>query len=165
MKIFVSHSLAETENLAKEWLGGIGMSAKNSGVDSSSKKATVVALNGQLGSGKTTFVQAVARTLGVENTVTSPTFVIMKKYDLDANKVNESPAQKTVVTYKHLIHIDAYRLEDGVDLGALEFESIVADPGNLVLIEWADNVKSGLPADIKKIDFEYVSENERKISF
>ena len=172
MKNFVSHSLIETENLAKEWLGSIEVSVKNSGKPgkgSGSKKATVVALNGHLGSGKTTFVQAVARALGVNNIVTSPTFVIMKKYDLnddfDADKVNESAVKKVVRTYKHLIHIDAYRLEDGADLEALEFKNIIADPSNLVLIEWADNVKGGLPADIKKIDFEYVSENERKISF
>ena len=150
-KSTISHSLAETENLAKEWLGSIN-------ARESADKATIIALNGDLGSGKTTFVQAVARSLGVTGNVTSPTFVIMKKYKLASGGSNNGG-------FTQLIHIDAYRLEDGADLNALEFADIVADPGNLVLIEWANNVKSGLPADIEKIDFEYVGENERKISF
>ncbi len=147
MKNFVSHSLEETSAIASKWLAGVFAQA-------AADQAMVVALNGQLGSGKTTFVQSVARALGVDDAVTSPTFVIMKKHKLVGTS-----------HFKSLVHIDAYRLENGSDLGALEFEDIVADPGNLVLIEWAENVKSGLPADIEKIDFEYVSENERKISF
>ncbi|MEI6396573.1 MAG: tRNA (adenosine(37)-N6)-threonylcarbamoyltransferase complex ATPase subunit type 1 TsaE [Candidatus Taylorbacteria bacterium] len=151
MKSTTSHSLIETENLAKEWLSKIVAGANDA--------ATIVALNGQLGSGKTTFVQAVARELGIVANVTSPTFVIMKKYKLGGGK------SAGVTHFKTLIHIDAYRLESGDDLSALEFADITADPGNLILIEWADNVKGGLPADIEEIDFEYVSENERKISF
>jgi len=149
MKSVASHSLEETSALASQWLSKIVAGAN----DSANSGATIVALNGQLGSGKTTFVQAVARELGIAATVTSPTFVIMKKYKLNTTH------------FKTLIHIDAYRLESGDDLNALEFADIVADPGNLILIEWADNVKSGLPADIEEIDFEYVGENDRKISF
>ncbi len=152
----VSHSLIETENLAKQWLGDID----------TKEEAVVVALNGQLGSGKTTFVQAVARSLGVKENITSPTFVIMKKYSLwGKESINKHTDKISVGHFKNLIHIDAYRLESGDELKVLDFEEIVADPRNLVLIEWADNVKDGLPTNLKKIDFEYVSENERKISF
>ena len=149
MKNFVSKSLVETSRLAEQWLGGIAPRLGG---------ATVVALNGNLGSGKTTFVQSVARALGVEGNITSPTFVLMKRYELDG--VGQKGTQRF-----NLIHIDAYRLERGADLEALDFESITADKGNLVLIEWADNVKEGLSRDIKKISFEYVGENERSISF
>ena len=98
-------------------------------------------------------MQAVARALRIVANVTSPTFMIMKKYKTNA------------AHFKTLIHIDAYRLENGADLEALEFADIAADPSNLILMEWADNVKDGLPTNIEKIDFEYVSENERQSSF
>ena len=124
------------------------------------ESAVVVALNGQLGSGKTTFVQFVAKLLGVQGNITSPTFVVMKNYPLDVKKGDRKGGQ-----FRKLMHIDASRLEKGNDLAALEFEDIVADPGNIVLIEWAENVKEGLPKNIKKIDFEYINEKERKISF
>ncbi len=143
MKTIISHSPSETSTIAEQWIGNID----------ARDEAVVIALNGHLGSGKTTFVQAVARAFGVKDNITSPTFVLMKRYELSGQR------------FKNLIHIDAYRLESGADLDALELGNIVADPGNLVLIEWADNVKTGLPEDIKKIDFEYVGENERKITF
>jgi tRNA threonylcarbamoyladenosine biosynthesis protein TsaE len=156
-KPIISHSLAETSNLAEQWLGNLDTDAGNVGKNG---EAVVVALNGHLGSGKTTFVQAVARALGVGGYITSPTFVLMKKYDL-----GERGSLKKDARFKTLIHIDAYRLENGGDLEALEFEKLVANPENLILIEWADNVKDGLPENIKKIGFEYVSGNERQITF
>ncbi len=157
MKNFASHSLTETENLAKQWLDSLNAGDKN---NLNQGGAIVVALNGQLGSGKTTFVQFVAKLLGVQGNITSPTFVVMKNYPLDVKKGDRKGGQ-----FRKLVHIDAYRLEKGNDLAALEFEDIVADPGNLVLIEWAENVKEGLSKNIKKIDFEYINEKERKISF
>src|SRR5579863_8039915 len=68
------------------------------------KSATVVGLYGDLGAGKTTFVQAVAKELGISKAVSSPTFVIMKIYELSEKK------------WKYLIHIDAYRLEKSLEL-------------------------------------------------
>ncbi len=157
MKSVITKSPAETSTLAEQWVGNIDLHEGSAG---DSGEAVVVALNGHLGSGKTTFVQAVARALGVKDNITSPTFVLMKRYELK-NAIGRGGDAR----FKNLIHIDAYRLENGADLDALEFENIVADPGNLVLIEWAENVKAGLPENIQKIDFEYVGEMERKISF
>ncbi len=149
MKLIISRSLSETEKIAQEWL--VSLSAKKD-------EATIVALNGQLGSGKTTFTQAVAHALGITENITSPTFVLMKIYEI--------PATTDVTNkFKHLIHIDAYRLENGDQLSALNFEQIVSDPSNLVLIEWAENVKTGLPTNISQIDFDHIGENERKITF
>jgi len=101
--------------------------------------AMVVALSGELGAGKTTFVQAVARVLGVEETVTSPTFVIEKVYELDNQKWN------------HLIHIDAYRLESPHELEVLGWREIVAEPSNLILIEWPEMVAGLIPEDAVRI--------------
>ena len=112
--------------------------------------ATVVGLYGDLGSGKTAFTQAVAETLGVLYTVVSPTFVIEKIYELEFKK------------FTHLIHIDAYRLENSSELLHLGWQEIISDPGNLVIVEWPERVKDIMPEHIK-INFTHVSEEVRKI--
>jgi tRNA threonylcarbamoyladenosine biosynthesis protein TsaE len=115
-------------------------------------EATVVGLYGDLGAGKTTFTQAVAEALGVKETVVSPTFVIEKIYKLAGQK------------FRHLIHIDAYRLRGGEELKGIGWDEIVRDPGNVIMIEWADRVEDILPKNIIKISFRYVDENRREIS-
>ena len=142
----ISHSLEETREIASKWLTEVS-------VEKNAAEATIVGLSGHLGSGKTAFVQAVAAELGVGEQITSPTFVIMKLYETK----NEA--------FPRLVHIDAYRLEEGRELTALEFEKIVADPRNLVLIEWAENVKEMLPEGTRMIEFEAVGEGERRMEF
>jgi tRNA threonylcarbamoyladenosine biosynthesis protein TsaE len=113
--------------------------------------ATVVGLSGELGAGKTTFVQCLARVLGVEERVTSPTFVIEKIYQL-----REMP-------FSRLIHVDAYRLESGRELNALGFLAVAADPCNLIVIEWPERVRDALPAHTVALNFQYQSETTRII--
>jgi len=113
--------------------------------------ATIIGLYGNLGSGKTTFVQAVAKTLGVPGSIQSPTFVIIKNYQLQTTN------------YKLLVHIDAYRLDNGEDLKKLGWNELVADARNLILIEWADRVSDILPENHTKLFFEFVDENTRKV--
>ena len=125
MKKHVSHSLEETSQIAQEWLARLSTRP-------SSEEATVVGLLGHLGAGKTAFVKAVAKHLGVPEEITSPTFVIMKLY----------PLKKAL--WKCLVHIDAYRLESGKETEALDFEKVIADKGNLVLIEWPENIQEAL---------------------
>ncbi len=90
--------------------------------------ATLVLLFGDLGAGKTTFVQNLARKLGVTETLQSPTFVIQKNYQLQTTN------------YKLLTHIDAYRLHEFRELTVLGFERYLADPKNLILLEWPEQV-------------------------
>jgi tRNA threonylcarbamoyladenosine biosynthesis protein TsaE len=101
--------------------------------------ATVVTLQGDLGAGKTTFVQSVARSLGVGESVSSPTFVIEKIYQLHNQK------------YARLIHIDAYRLKSQHELEVLGWDEIAADPGNLIFIEWPERVPDLIPSDAIRI--------------
>src|ERR1700679_1259702 len=101
--------------------------------------ATVVTLSGDLGTGKTTFTQAVAKALGVGEDVTSPTFVIEKIYQLKGQK------------FDRLIHIDAYRLENEHELKVLGFEELLEDPKNLILLEWPERVAELIPADATRI--------------
>lgn len=115
--------------------------------------ATLVTLSGELGAGKTSFTQAIARELGVETSVTSPTFVLMKIYALNGS------------AFKRLVHIDAYRLQGGEDLRALGFDEVMQDAGNLVLLEWPEQVASGLPKADHAITLRVVSETTRTLSY
>ena len=140
--------MEETQAAARNFLKEI--SERKSG------KAIVVGLFGDLGAGKTTFTQALARELGIAEFVTSPTFVIMKAYPISQSTIYN--LQST-----NLVHIDAYRLDSGRELAALNFNDLLDSPQNLILIEWPERVADILPADMLKINFNFISENEREI--
>lgn len=115
--------------------------------------ATVLALHGDLGSGKTTFVQALARELGVTDTPISPTFVIQKYYPL------------TGAAFDRLVHIDAYRLESARQLEVLGWYDLVGDPTQLIAIEWPEHVAEAIPDSAQHIYFTYVDEDTRSIHY
>ncbi len=120
----------------------------------SSDRARVIALSGNLGAGKTTFTQGFAKALGIERPVQSPTFVIMKIYELKKKYL------------KHLVHIDAYRIETPEELNHLGFQKLLEDKDAVILIEWADRVKKILPQDTTWITFEHgKTMTERSIAF
>ena len=116
-------------------------------------QATVIALQGDLGAGKTTFAQEVGKILGVRENMHSPTFVIMKVYEVDFKG------------FKNLIHIDAYRIEKEGELLHLGWNEIIKEPENLVLIEWPENVPGLIPKNAIKILFKHVDENTREIMY
>jgi len=101
--------------------------------------ATVVCLSGDLGAGKTTATQIIARHLDIIEPVTSPTFVIKKNYP-----ITHGPLTK-------LVHIDAYRLEHETNHDSLLFDQDVADPHNLVIIEWPQYIQEQLPQVVHHI--------------
>jgi len=115
--------------------------------------AVVIGLKGDLGTGKTLFVQCVARILGVLDTVTSPTFVIQKTYQLKGSM------------FDNLVHIDAYRIEDPHELEVLHFEHTLQNAKNLILIEWPEKIESILPKSMKVICFKYIDETNREVAF
>lgn len=141
MTTILTHSPEETAVFATNWISSL-VPKKD--------EATIVGLYGNLGAGKTTFTQSVARALGISEDITSPTFVIEKMYDTKHS------------VFKKLIHIDAYRLENGRELSTLNFESLVSDTTNLILIEWPENVKEILPEDHYKIYCTFVDQNSRE---
>lgn len=121
-------NLKDTSKIAKLFLSRIlKKNEKNS-------KATVIGLSGNLGAGKTTFMQALAKHLGVKNKVNSPTFVIMKKYPL-----------KKQNNFKYLFHLDAYRLKNEQELLYLGWKEIIKNKDHLVFIEWPENVSKAIP--------------------
>ena len=142
-----SSTLEETEKIAGEFVATL----------SPQEKAVVVGLYGNLGAGKTTFTQAVAKSLGVTETVTSPTFIIEKIYRV------KSETDNAASTFDFLIHIDAYRLDRAEELLHLGWQEIISNPKNLIFVEWPERVKEIMPEGYKRIVFTVEGENERGI--
>ena len=114
-------------------------------------KGDVIALVGDLGSGKTTFTKGIAVSLGAKSysSITSPTFVLIR--DHDELKIP-------------LYHNDAYRIKDPLEIELAGFDEYLSKGGVLV-IEWADRIKSVLPSSYLKIQFEHVAPNKRLLKF
>ncbi|MBZ9578169.1 tRNA (adenosine(37)-N6)-threonylcarbamoyltransferase complex ATPase subunit type 1 TsaE [Patescibacteria group bacterium] len=112
----------------------------------SKKKAFVVGLEGELGGGKTTFLQGLAKGLGIKEKILSPTFVIMKKIN-------------------GFYHIDCYRVERPKELLVLGFKEIISNPKNIIVIEWADRIRKIMPKDTLWIKFDFIDRRKRKITF
>ena len=103
--------------------------------------AAIIFLSGDLGAGKTTFVQALGKELGITETMQSPTYVLMKKYQISNNK------------FQTLVHIDAYRLQNAGEFAALRPEQFLQDPKALVVVEWPERVGNALPAPDLTLNF------------
>ena len=145
--IFQSTSAEVTRAFARQVLSQVKLDLNH---------ATVLALVGELGAGKTAFTQGLASTLGIKSGVTSPTFVLSKKYKI-------TPAMAKQTGFKQLIHFDFYRLHDGHDLLALGWDDLLLEPSNLIVVEWPERVGRGLPKWAKTINFCHKSEDERII--
>src|SRR3990167_1896539 len=120
------------------------------------KPAIIIALSGNLGSGKTTFVQGFAKELGIKEIPKSPTFILMQIFPI--------PPKSYKLKAKSLIHIDAYRLEKPKELIHLGLKEILRDPHNIVIIEWAEKVKALLPKDAIWISFRHAGKYKRHIA-
>ncbi len=142
----VSHSKSQTQKLAANLAKRLSKIRPER-----SRRATIIALQGELGSGKTTFVQGFCKALGVRHGVTSPTFIIMRHH-MAANK--------------HIYHFDLYRIGNAKELGILGFKKIISNPESIVLIEWPEKIKKILPKNTIWINFEHgKKENERILNF
>ena len=137
MKEYIAKSQAETEKIAKELVQKL-------------RGGEVLALVGNLGAGKTVFVKGLAKALGIEDNITSPTFVLMKLYQSQHKKI------------KRLVHVDCYRLEKTEDLTEIGLADYLNDPENIVVIEWADRVVN-LPKDAININIDYIEGQTRRV--
>ena len=119
--------------------------------------ATVVALSGDLGAGKTTFVQGFAKALEIKHRIVSPTFLIFRNYKLNVKS-------KKRHSFANFYHVDLYRIHDEKELDVLNFKSILHSPFNIAVIEWADKIKKLLPKNTIWVEFGHgQKENERNI--
>lgn len=109
----------------------------------------VLALHGDLGSGKTTFVQGLAKGLGIEQKIISPTFIIMRTYQRRKEK--------------YFYHVDLYRIESEHDVEGLGLLELMHDSNNIVVLEWPEKIANFLPEKRIDVIFEYLSDDKRTI--
>ncbi len=114
------------------------------------EKAYIVGLSGELGAGKTAFVQEVAKALGAAQVPTSPTFVIVQTYAL-----SKGP-------FARLVHMDAYRLKPS-DTDTIGWEAYAANPENLILAEWPEHLPGGMPPGARRISFTVTDDTTRVV--
>lgn len=115
------------------------------------KRAFIIGLVGDLGGGKTTFLQGFGRELGIKGKILSPTFLIMRRFKVSGFK------------FKNFYHIDCYRVDKPKEILDLGFKEIISNPRNIVAIEWAEKVKKILPKETTWIKFQFGGKNKRKI--
>jgi len=133
------------------------------------KPPVVIALYGDLGSGKTTFIQGLAKGLGIKKRITSPTFVFIRQYEislprspfghLGGGEATTSTPARCDVFY----HVDLYRIEKKDKVQNLGLEEIFSESQAVVAIEWAEKIKEMLPEKRIDIQFNYLNQNERKV--
>jgi len=116
------------------------------------KRALIIGLMGDLGGGKTTFLQGFARVLGIEEKILSPTFIIMRKFEIRKPR------------FGNFYHFDCYRIEKPKEILDLGFKKIISNPKNIVAVEWADRVSKALPKDTLWLEFEFINKNSRRIT-
>lgn len=114
----------------------------------------VVALFGELGAGKTTFVQGMAKGLRIKRRILSPTFIIVRHYPIANNK-----------SFNVLYHIDLYRLKDPQELQGLGLTELFASSDSIVVVEWPERLGTFLPQKRREIYFKYISDQEREIKW
>lgn len=137
MKSYITKSTDQTKIIAAKLVKNI--------------KGGVFALTGDLGSGKTTFTQGFAKSLGIKDKIISPTFVVIRQHKIPKRK-------------DFLYHIDLYRLEEKEDLKNIGLDEMMKNPNNIILIEWADKALKLLPKNTIKINFEKIDTTTRKIT-
>lgn len=116
------------------------------------KNAFFIGLRGDLGGGKTTFIQGFAKGLGIKEKILSPTFTIFKRFEIKNND-----------KFKNLYHFDVYRIKNENDLNVLSFDEIIKNAQNIIIVEWVDLIKKKIPKDLLIVDFEFINEKKRKI--
>jgi len=133
-------------------------------------QAFVIGLKGDLGGGKTTFVQGFAKGLGIKEKILSPTFVIMKRFKITKIKNQKSKIKITIQNsktkeFQNFYHLDCYRIKNSKEILDLGFKEIVSDPRNIVAIEWADKIQKIMPKNTLWLNFEFINKSTRKITF
>ena len=138
MKEFNIKTEQETQEVAKELVKLL-------------KGGELIALSGNLGAGKTVFVKALAKELGVKEEATSPTFVLMKVYQADHGKVDK------------FVHVDCYRLSGQEDLFEIGLGDYLNYDNTVVAVEWADKI-ANLPDKTIKVHIDILEGDQRKIT-
>lgn len=146
-KTYITKSAKQTQKLGEKLANEVLALQQSQGKNNS---AVVLGLSGNLGSGKTTFLQGFAKGLGIKEKILSPTFVILKRFKIK----NES-----------FYHIDCYRIKNETDILMLGWKEIIKNPKNIIAIEWPERIKKLLPKNTIFTDFKFINKNKREITF
>jgi len=144
MPTHTTNSFEETQVLGE----GLSQKIIKNGLQ---KKAVILGLSGNLGGGKTTFLQGFARGLGINEKILSPTFVILKHFKITNSEFTD------------FYHIDCYRINKAEEILELGWKEIISNPKSIVAVEWPEKIKKFLPKDTIFIDFKFIDENQREI--
>jgi len=125
------------------------------------KPNDVVLLNGNLGAGKTTFVKGLAKALGVESRIISPTFIIERRHEIISKSRDEKSQKASDI--RTLYHLDLYRLENEKELMNIDINEILNDKEGVVVIEWPNLGKNIVNKKTWKLNFENLDNDTRKI--
>lgn len=136
-KVFITEDFEKTQELGEKFAREL-------------KAGDIICLYGDLGSGKTTFTQGLAKGLGIKNRIISPSFIIVRKYKL---------------IDKNFYHIDLYRVENERDIEGLGLDEIFDDKNSIIVIEWAEKLGFKLPKERIDIYFENLDDDKRKITW
>lgn len=159
-KTYITNSKGETKSLGEQLAKEL-------------KPGDFLAFYGNLGSGKTTFIQGLAKGLGIKRRIISPTFIIIRTYKLQIKtpaftKASAGKQKAKVKTAnqnsKFFYHIDLYRTESRDDLLGLGIDEIIKDKNNIIALEWAEKMGDMLPKKRIELHFKYVDENKREIT-
>lgn len=131
-----SLSAAETRRLASEM-------ARQTLRQGPERQATILALRGELGSGKTTFVQGFLRGLGLKRVSPSPTFILWRRFNFRRRG------------FSAVFHVDAYRIKKPRELFSLGLEGILSNPEHIVLLEWPERLGARLPRAAQRVEFRH----------
>lgn len=135
----ITNNEVETKELARKFATSL-------------KPGDTVLFYGDLGAGKTTFIQGLAEYLGIKDRIISPTFILHRIHKTNHSKI------------RHINHIDLYRLEDKLEIGSLGLDELIEDKEGIVLIEWAERLKDFKSKYGYEIRIEYLGENKREIN-
>lgn len=160
-KKYITKSYKETQKLGEDF--ALGLYSWQAKEIKNRKTAIVLGLQGDLGGGKTTFLQGFAKGLRIKKKILSPTFVILKRFEIKNQNLK----------FTNFYHIDCYRLKNTKDILELDFKEIIKNPQNIVAIEWPERIKKALPKNIIIIKFKFiypehsrrVDKNKREIVF
>lgn len=144
----ITHSPEETMDFAQNFTQGL-------------KGGEVLALTGDFGSGKTTFLKGLAEGLGIKEVITSPTFVILKEYRILRPMIHLGGVSKRLGKF---VHIDAYRAETIDDIKSVGIEDFLGRSDVVMAIEWAEKIREILPKNTIYINFKHLDEHKREIS-
>lgn len=122
------------------------------------KGGEIIALTGDLGSGKTTFVQGLASGLGLHQDIVSPTFIIMREYPIEF----QNPKSK--IQIERLYHVDLYRLDENIplEIKKIGLTDVWGSENTITVVEWADKARDVIPESAIWINIKKVGEEERK---